>query len=467
MAYFKKANTDFLGIYQFLERERAKFLLGKGYAFVNGEQDLGIDNLRKAKMSWRPVKLLKKYIIRRDSSPDEHRDRNDIHMRRPNNNVRLYYLLTALTSAWFITSNWVYFWTRFMTFGRLGWIDGVSFGFALLLDIPTGALADLIGRKRAIQLAMMAACLGSLGVATSGTILGIFWGWMVVQVGLALFSGSADALVYDSLVQSDQQDNYDQIASKAGSISLVTDAICTLVGGLLFVLHFRLPYAAMALTYALGFWVSCGLVEPTIKSTVFSAQVYLATIRRGITTLFQPPLSHYVPFFFTLLGVYYLFAMGFVRPAMAEHFGFHATAQSILLPIFSLLGAALLPRLPLIRSRMSDRAGLTWLSLLMGGAFLLAALPVGSGGVVSLLIISLAGKLAYPWISTVVNNTIAGESRATTLSALSLVTKLPYVLMAVLAGNAVEQGLFGWFCVGVGLVVIGVGTVQMVTTVSE
>ena len=61
--HFLKADTSYVGIYPYLFQERAKLLQSKGINFLNAEQDLGIENLRKSKRSWLPVHYFKKYTI--------------------------------------------------------------------------------------------------------------------------------------------------------------------------------------------------------------------------------------------------------------------------------------------------------------------------------------------------------------------------------------------------------------------
>ncbi|MGE4503903.1 MAG: DUF2156 domain-containing protein [Desulfovibrionaceae bacterium] len=61
--HFEKGNTAFKGVYQamnqmFLEHD------AKGIPYVNREQDLGDEGLRKAKMSYNPVFFLKKFEAR-------------------------------------------------------------------------------------------------------------------------------------------------------------------------------------------------------------------------------------------------------------------------------------------------------------------------------------------------------------------------------------------------------------------
>jgi uncharacterized protein len=58
--HFEKANTKFPGIYQFLLNEFAKSIPSE-YIYLNREQDLGIEGIRKAKLSYHPVKMIEKY----------------------------------------------------------------------------------------------------------------------------------------------------------------------------------------------------------------------------------------------------------------------------------------------------------------------------------------------------------------------------------------------------------------------
>jgi hypothetical protein len=63
--HFEKADTSYIGIYQYLKQLTARHLKELGSAYINYEQDLGIEGLRKAKESWVPTHYLKKYTIRK------------------------------------------------------------------------------------------------------------------------------------------------------------------------------------------------------------------------------------------------------------------------------------------------------------------------------------------------------------------------------------------------------------------
>jgi len=60
---FEKADSSYRGIYEYVNYCAASHLKTLGCKYINYEQDLGIPGLKKAKMLWRPVFFLKKYIV--------------------------------------------------------------------------------------------------------------------------------------------------------------------------------------------------------------------------------------------------------------------------------------------------------------------------------------------------------------------------------------------------------------------
>ena len=59
--HVEKANIEFRGLYQAINNEFCKNVAANA-KYINREEDMGIPNLRKAKLSYKPVKLIEKYI---------------------------------------------------------------------------------------------------------------------------------------------------------------------------------------------------------------------------------------------------------------------------------------------------------------------------------------------------------------------------------------------------------------------
>ncbi|MCM0083710.1 phosphatidylglycerol lysyltransferase domain-containing protein [Geomonas sp. Red32] len=68
VCHFEKGDLFMEGLYQLLDREFSR-LLFTGCTYLNREQDLGVESLRQAKLSYRPVELVKKYRIKKIGSP--------------------------------------------------------------------------------------------------------------------------------------------------------------------------------------------------------------------------------------------------------------------------------------------------------------------------------------------------------------------------------------------------------------
>ncbi len=61
--HFEKADHTFTGSYQIINQLFVRNEISGRYLFVNREEDMGIDGIRKAKMSYVPIRLLKKYTV--------------------------------------------------------------------------------------------------------------------------------------------------------------------------------------------------------------------------------------------------------------------------------------------------------------------------------------------------------------------------------------------------------------------
>lgn len=341
-----------------------------------------------------------------------------------------------------------------MTYGQVGLVDSVGFALALVLDIPTGALADLLGKKRTILIAMVLSSIGTYFIASSTSLAQLFWGWMVASIGITFYSGAAEALAYDSLAEHKNEHEYQHIISTSHSISLFTLAAATLIGGFLYAYNFRLPQYLWMLGYLFGIVFALLLKEPTVDTFKFSFSNYFNQLALGVKELLAPALRSYFPFFFILLGVEFIYGWGLVRPAMATSFGFYAKEQSIILSALALLSAVIIRFIPYLRKKISDIKGLIFLTTLTAVSFFIGSFHIGYYGIFVMIMLAIVGKLGYPWISIVVNHHIPSVYRATTLSSVSFITKIPYILLAVVAGNAVQNGYLWVFTAGMAAAIV-------------
>lgn len=63
VVHFEKADLSFTGSYQMINQQFIQNEADGKFLFVNREQDLGIEGIRKAKLSYAPIRMIKKFRI--------------------------------------------------------------------------------------------------------------------------------------------------------------------------------------------------------------------------------------------------------------------------------------------------------------------------------------------------------------------------------------------------------------------
>ena len=357
-------------------------------------------------------------------------------------NIKQYFLLTVLTNLWFAESSWLFFWRTFITYVEIGLIDALAFGFGMLVEIPTGALADIIGKKNTIIASYIFSSLGIFIMSQTNGFDLLLIGMFLFQLGFALYSGTAEALSYDSLLVENKEDEYESVVSITSILILISTILATFIGGaVLYTLHIRLPYVIWGISYLFALVVSFTIKEPNIEHNIFSVKNYVKQIVQGISLMFRPPVRKYILSIFTILGVYFIFEFGILKPALALSFGYTEKTLSILTPIMYILSALLISHLHKIRKLLGDTNGLLVVSFGIGLSLLIATLGIGAWGFLPLIFISVLGNLGTPWLSVIINSKISSEYRATILSSVALLTKIPYVIMSIFIGSSLEKGV--------------------------
>lgn len=387
-------------------------------------------------------------------------------------NISWYYVMEAGMSTGFIMGNWIFFWLRYMTYGQFGLIDGLSYGFGMFMEIPTGALSDMLGKRRTLIAAMGCEVLGMLLIASTTTLEQLVIGFLMQQIGWAFYSGASESLAYDSLKEHGREAEYSRVLSRVGMIGTFVFIITTLMGSGLYLLNFRLPHFVCAMAYCTSLLAAFMLREPYIDPAekIHHANAlasFRAQIVNGVRQLRTPALRPFMLLIFIVSGVYTLYRDGLVQPTIGISFGFDATAQSLITVVSGIVSVCTLALFAFLTRRLGEWRGMIIIAFALGLGWMLAALPLGGIGVLVMLLMRLAGDLSRPWISLIVNQHLESSSRATALSSISLLSKLPYVVTAFVAGQLIEAGVLWVFNLVLGLLVMLALIVTVINAVRQ
>jgi MFS family permease len=375
-------------------------------------------------------------------------------------NVIRLYILTTLTNLWFFTGSWLYFYRLYMSDRQIGVLDGFVFGIGLLTEIPSGALADRLGRKRQLLLGLLLMSGGFLLQGFAAAYWHIFAGMALFTIGMAFVSGSDDALVYDSLDAERKSNLWGKVIARKFQIMHFVTIISILAGGVLYVLQFRLPFVLAGVGALAAFLVALTFKEAPVETEQNPGiKGYVRQNIEGMQYLFHGHMWLYAFMAFVVLGVGYAFDVGVIKPLLLDSFGFTANAQAVINAVAGGVAILVLTQLTRLRKVFGEKRGLVALALLMAGGFFASSFPIAGFGLLAFLAIFIANSLAEPWFNDVVQHEVPSSHRATALSTLALIQKLPYVALSPIAGAAAFGGSLSTFFLGLsGCIALAVGT---------
>lgn len=365
-------------------------------------------------------------------------------------NAKVFLLLRFVSSMWFIEAVWYFYWGRFLSYTQVGMAFSWLVVVGLVTEIPTGYFADRYGRKASVVLGNILLGLGGLGTASAQNGWWLVVAVTIMSIGRAFISGALEALVYDDLKKSKLAYLYDKLVAFGIQVAFAGFLIAVPLGGFLYTVWFRLPNLLEAIAGLVALIISFTLIEVKLKDEKMEKQENLLV---GFRELLLPSLRPYILPVFICITVFLLYDWGLSKPAMATNFGLDSRGQSIAYTIFGIINILAISFMPRLRKIVGDYAGIRMLNLLVGGAFIISTFNLGVWGLFAMVVIETMGNMGDPWTSSIINENVGSRYRATTLSTLALLTRIPHFFVNILAGSAIDGSGINSFHFGLGVLI--------------
>lgn len=136
---------------------------------------------------------------------------------------------------------------------------------AVALEIPSGYLADVWGRRKCLILGCILFFLGYLCYSFTSTFAAFVIAEILLGTGQTLVNGADSALLYDTTVQYKKENLYLRYEGRITMIGNFAEAIAGIFGGLLAAYSLRYPFYAQALIAFSGIPAAFALQELNIK----------------------------------------------------------------------------------------------------------------------------------------------------------------------------------------------------------
>ncbi len=329
------------------------------------------------------------------------------------------------------------------------------------MEIPSGYMADVIGRKKSL---IMGSILGTLGFALY-SISSSFGHFLIAEIILGLggsfISGSDSALLYDSLADMGEEQKYLQYEGRITSLGNFAETLAAIGGGLIAgILSYRAVYVSQALIAAIAIPASLMLVEPQREKLIH---------RPGIKQILS--ICHHSLFVNIKLSATILISsiigtstlcMAWTSQVYFVNNGLDEVAITPIWVALNLTVALVSAYVYRINTLLGTRLGIIFITFTIpAGYILLGAMPL-SLGICTLLLFYAARGYATPILNDLTNTYCTSDVRATVLSIRSLIIRTGFSIIGPLIGYGARHANLSISLIIAGCILLGLSVLALI-----
>jgi MFS family permease len=182
-------------------------------------------------------------------------------------NIQRNYLFTFLYNFNLTSSIWmIYLASKGMTLIELGMLESIFHITSFAMEVPTGAIADIFGRKVSRTLSRVFSVLYFLIILFSDSFFMYACAMGICALSYTMESGAGEALVYDSLKENGNEKYFTKISGYNEVITQGAMFGAYILGGYLSNFNYIYAYTGAIMIGVISILQSLSFKEPLIKS---------------------------------------------------------------------------------------------------------------------------------------------------------------------------------------------------------
>lgn len=348
-------------------------------------------------------------------------------------NIKTYYFYSAFADLLILGPIIIlFFQAKGLSFTKIMTLQSIAAISVVLFEVPTGAIADKIGRKVSVSIGALLWAV-SLSIYIVGDNFYIFaLAEIIFSLGATLKSGADTALIYDTLKSLNNEMKFQAIEGKARAISLWSQAFGSIIAGFVYEININLP-----MIISIGFMIVTALIsltfnEPPIKKEGEYGIKYIKQIKNSYKFVINHEKIKAIILFSMVFFIFYRAGFFYFQPYM-ESVKIPVKYFGIIFFIFNITAAITSKRCHLIMEKTKPRT-LTFMAGLIIVSFLILSFTKIWIGVIAILLQQMARGLYRPVTRKYLNKHIPSDKRATILSFQSLATSIAASIALPLLG---------------------------------
>lgn len=354
--------------------------------------------------------------------------------------LKLIKLYSFFDSLFFPMSIWLLFFNNFITNSELAYILAITYTIGALLEVPSGMLADKIGKKRTVIFGLLLYAISMFGHIF---VIGYYTALLVrilSSIGNSLKSGADEALIYEFFQQNGKQDEYKSEFAALQFYSQIGTAIGTISGGFLFILSIYMPYILVMINQLTLIVITLYVYNIEHIQMVSSDESFKVRISNafdkniaGLTHMLNSEFKKVMLIFFLMSFLLYV-RNGVLGYAQFESFGYNTGELLSLMLFVSFISSGLIFKFLVKKINIDSINKVYMLMGILMLSYILSNYNIFYWGIIIVIIRDVIALLFDNYRSDLMNRYIDDSSRATILSFYLLIRKLTYSSFAFMVG---------------------------------
>lgn len=327
----------------------------------------------------------------------------------------------------------------------------------LLLEIPSGYLADVMGRRITLILGAIGLPLGLFVYVSSSTFFMFVLAELVLAAAGSMRSGCESALIYDTLIQMGAETEYKKFEGRTQFFTRFGSAIASIFGGLAALFSFSTPFYINIATSIFMLPLALSLIEPKRKS--LKSKNPLGDILRICRSCYTNPKLRLLMLFSAMImstGIVGVWSYFLYYESLHINLGYFG----VIFAVFQLSSALGSTKAYSLQKKIGPNKSIA-LALVIGVNFLLLGILREIWLIPLIFLNALIWGFVYPLFLDYMNRLTPSETRATVLSVANMTGALSYVLIAPLFGRLVDLLSLAKSHLILGIYVLGYGALAL------
>lgn len=314
-------------------------------------------------------------------------------------------------------------------------LQAVNAASIFALEVPTGVVADKIGRKFSLLLSSIMMIIGLIIYMLSSSFFIFIFGEIAFALGLCLRSGADSAILYETLKRLGREKDYAETQGRAQSYSFTMQFIGSLMIGYLYSLNVNLPYLLSAILLSVSLIPVLLIVEPDLEKNLKGS--YVQHIKDSAMYVWNNKIVKSIICYSAFIFIIWRTGFWFFQPYMMA-VGIEVKYFGIIFAVFNLLAAISARKASFIIDRTGNSA-LLLLGFLFCGSLILMGVNRVLFGAMFFALQEIARGLRRPILLKYMNENIPSNKRATIISIKSLTENVAIILMYPIIGLAMDK----------------------------